>query len=110
MRSLIHPPAVASLIFTLWSLFIVALFVTAFVISSYLIMRLGVHVSSEGRSGVKEWAYETRQRFSRVSHSKGSDESEGSEGSTILINHDHQDGRDTKKMKVEEDTSEDQFH
>ncbi|KIJ63678.1 hypothetical protein HYDPIDRAFT_175984 [Hydnomerulius pinastri MD-312] len=58
---------------------------TSFVVFAYLTVRLGVLVSSEGRSGVKEWAYETRQHFSRK---RSAEESEGSEGSTVLINHD----------------------
>ncbi|KAF9224758.1 hypothetical protein BS17DRAFT_807846 [Gyrodon lividus] len=87
---------VACLIFTLWSLFVVAIFVTTFVGVAYLTMRLGLLVSSEGRSGVKEWAYETRQHFSCA---KSSEANEGSDGSAVLIDHD---GPTSKKVKVEE--------
>ncbi|KAF9242308.1 peptidase A4 family-domain-containing protein [Melanogaster broomeanus] len=63
-------------------------------------MRLGVLVSSGGRSGVKEWAHETRKHFSRA---KRSEEHEGSEGSTVLADHD---GPSSKKLKIEEDIPE----
>ncbi|KIK93627.1 hypothetical protein PAXRUDRAFT_828787 [Paxillus rubicundulus Ve08.2h10] len=85
----------ACLAFTLWSLSIFAIFVTTFIGFAYLLVRLGVLVSSEGRFGVKEWVYETRQHFSR---SKSSEANEGSDGSPVLVDHD---GPSSKKVKVE---------
>ncbi|KAF8842851.1 hypothetical protein BDN67DRAFT_965296 [Paxillus ammoniavirescens] len=90
----------ACLAFTLWSLSIFAIFATTFIGFAYLLVRLGVLVSSEGRSGVKEWACETRQHFSRA---KSLETNEGSDESTVLVDHD---GPSSKKIKVEEEEEE----
>ncbi|KAH7882933.1 hypothetical protein F5I97DRAFT_1900664 [Phlebopus sp. FC_14] len=62
---------VAFLVFALWSLFIVAVTLTSFVIFAYVTIRLGVLVNSDGRSAVQEWVCETRRQFSPFKAEEG---------------------------------------
>jgi hypothetical protein len=43
-----------------------AFFLTSFAISTYLFVRFITHVRSGGRSGVREWATETKEQFFMV--------------------------------------------
>jgi hypothetical protein len=81
-----------------WSLFIVASFTTAIVVFVYWTTRLGVLVTYEGRSGVADWAHETRQHFF---YAKKREATEESDESAVLVD---QNGQSSKKVKVEEDT------
>lgn len=82
----------------LWSLFIVASFITATVFFVYWTTRLGVLITYEGPSGVVDWAHETRQHFLYAMRREATEESDES---GILVDGD---GQNSKNIKVEEET------
>ncbi|KAI9460654.1 hypothetical protein HD554DRAFT_2176510 [Boletus coccyginus] len=89
---------VTCLVFMLWSLFIVASFITATVFFVYWTTRLGVLITYEGPSGVVDWAHETRQHFLYAVRREATEESDES---GILVDGD---GQNSKNIKVEEET------
>ncbi|KAF8556625.1 hypothetical protein OG21DRAFT_1436821 [Imleria badia] len=89
---------VASLVFMLWSLLIVASFITTIVVFVYWTTRLGVLVTYEGPSGVSDWAHETRQHFF---YARRRETTEDFDESAVLVDGD---GQSSKKVKVEEET------
>ncbi|KAH7912495.1 hypothetical protein BJ138DRAFT_1083479 [Hygrophoropsis aurantiaca] len=88
---------VAVLASTVVALFLVSIFLTACVLFSYLSLRLGVLVQAEGRSGITEWAHETKNHF--ISTNKNGEESDDSENSGVFI---QPDGNVARKAKPEE--------
>ena len=82
----------------LWSLFVVASFITATVFFVYCTTRLGVLVTYEGPSGVVDWAHETRQHFV---YGKRREVTEESDESAFFVDGD---GQNSKNIKVEEET------
>ncbi|KAH7925351.1 hypothetical protein BV22DRAFT_1195251 [Leucogyrophana mollusca] len=88
---------VAILVSTLGALFLVSILLTALALFSYLSLRLGVLVRADGRSGITEWAHETKKHF--VQRTKRGEESDGSEASAVLVKPDED--RD-HRIKVED--------
>jgi len=93
------------LLTTLSGLLCLSVFLTPLAISTHLAFRLIIHVQSDGRPGVSQWATETKRHFIRSNQVKVGELAEGSEistgsGSVVMVDG-KEDHRSSEHIKVE---------